>query len=65
VDISKKSLDDYLFQIRFGHKYKFNFNQFQAPQQIQPQITQQYSGMGQEEEEIKINLLMNEFMDEK
>jgi hypothetical protein len=27
VDISKKSLDDYLFQIRFGHKYKFNFNE--------------------------------------
>ena len=27
VKISKKSLDDYLFQIRFGHKFKFNFNE--------------------------------------
>jgi len=27
VKISKKSLDDYLFQIRFGHKYGFNFNE--------------------------------------
>lgn len=26
VNISKKSLDDYLLQIRFGKKYKFNFN---------------------------------------
>lgn len=27
VGISKKSLDDYLFQIRFGNKYGFNFNE--------------------------------------
>lgn len=27
VKISKKSLDDYLFQIRFGHRYGFNFNE--------------------------------------
>jgi hypothetical protein len=27
VQISKKSLDDYLFQVRFGQKYKFNFNE--------------------------------------
>jgi hypothetical protein len=27
VNISKKSLDDYLFQIRFGNKYHFNFNE--------------------------------------
>jgi hypothetical protein len=27
VKISKKSLDDYLFQVRFGHKYRFNFNE--------------------------------------
>lgn len=27
VGISKKSLDDYLFQIRFGHRYGFNFNE--------------------------------------
>jgi hypothetical protein len=27
VNISKKSLDDYLFQIRFGHRFKFNFNE--------------------------------------
>lgn len=27
VNISKKSLDDYLFQIRFGHKFHFNFNE--------------------------------------
>lgn len=26
VNISKKSLDDYLLQIRFEKKYKFNFN---------------------------------------
>lgn len=25
--ISKKSLDDYLFQIKFGHRYGFNFNE--------------------------------------
>lgn len=28
VGISKKSLDDYLFQIRFGYRYKFNFNEY-------------------------------------
>ena len=27
MKISKKSLDDYLFQIRFGHRYGFNFNE--------------------------------------
>ena len=27
VGISKKSLDDYLFQIRLGHAYGFNFNE--------------------------------------
>jgi len=27
VGISKKSLDDYLFQIRFGYRYGFNFNE--------------------------------------
>lgn len=27
VKISKKSLDDYLFQIRFGQRYGFNFNE--------------------------------------
>lgn len=27
VGISKKSLDDYLLQIRFGRKYGFNFNE--------------------------------------
>ena len=27
VKISKKSLDDYLFQIRFGHRFGFNFNE--------------------------------------
>jgi hypothetical protein len=27
VGISKKSLDDYLFQIRFGNRYGFNFNE--------------------------------------
>ncbi|KAL4493620.1 hypothetical protein ABPG72_004113 [Tetrahymena utriculariae] len=27
VQISKKSLDDYLLQIRFGRKYQFNFNE--------------------------------------
>lgn len=27
VNISKKSLDDYLFQIRFGHNFQFNFNE--------------------------------------
>ena len=27
VGISKKSLDDYLFQIRFGYRYSFNFNE--------------------------------------
>ena len=27
VKISKKSLDDYLFQIRYGHRYGFNFNE--------------------------------------
>jgi hypothetical protein len=27
VGISKKSLDDYLFQIRFGFRYGFNFNE--------------------------------------
>ena len=27
VGISKKSLDAYLFQIRFAHKYGFNFNE--------------------------------------
>lgn len=27
VNISKKSLDDYLFQIRFGYRYQFNFNE--------------------------------------
>ena len=27
MKISKKSLDDYLFQIRFGYKYGFNFNE--------------------------------------
>lgn len=27
MGISKKSLDDYLFQIRFGNKYGFNFNE--------------------------------------
>ena len=27
VKISKKSLDDYLFQIRFGYRYGFNFNE--------------------------------------
>lgn len=27
VGISKKSLDDYLLQIRFGKKYNFNFNE--------------------------------------
>ena len=27
VNISKKSLDDYLLQIRFGFRYKFNFNE--------------------------------------
>lgn len=26
VGISKKSLDDYLLQIRFGRRYGFNFN---------------------------------------
>ena len=25
VDVSKKSLDDYLLQLRFGKKYAFNF----------------------------------------
>jgi hypothetical protein len=28
VGISKKSLDDYLFQIRFGYRYGFNFNEY-------------------------------------
>lgn len=27
VKISKKSLDDYLFQIRYGHQHHFNFNE--------------------------------------
>jgi hypothetical protein len=27
VGISKKSLDDYLLQIRFGRRYGFNFNE--------------------------------------
>lgn len=27
VGISKKSLDDYLLQLRFGKKYKFDFTQ--------------------------------------
>lgn len=27
VNISKKSLDDYLFQIRFGYNFNFNFNE--------------------------------------
>ena len=27
MGISKKSLDDYLFQIRFGNRYAFNFNE--------------------------------------
>jgi len=27
VGISKKSLDDYLFQIRFGNRFGFNFNE--------------------------------------
>ncbi len=27
VGISKKSLDDYLLQIRFGRKFGFNFNE--------------------------------------
>ncbi len=27
MGISKKSLDDYLLQIRFGRKYGFNFNE--------------------------------------
>ena len=27
VGISKKSLDDYLLQVRFGRKYGFNFNE--------------------------------------
>lgn len=27
VGISKKSLDDYLFQVRYGHRYGFNFNE--------------------------------------
>ena len=27
MKISKKSLDDYLFQIRFGYRYGFNFNE--------------------------------------
>jgi hypothetical protein len=27
VGISKKSLDDYLFQIRLGHRFGFNFNE--------------------------------------
>ena len=27
VDVSKKSLDDYLLQLRFGKKYNFNFQQ--------------------------------------
>lgn len=26
VDVSKKSLDDYLLQLRFGKKYNFEFN---------------------------------------
>jgi hypothetical protein len=25
VDVSKKSLDDYLLQLRFGKKYEFDF----------------------------------------
>jgi hypothetical protein len=29
VGISKKSLDDYLMQIRFGRKYGFNFQEHQ------------------------------------
>ena len=27
VEISKKSLDDYLLQVRYGKKYGFDFNQ--------------------------------------
>ena len=27
VGISKKSLDDYLFQIRYGYRFGFNFNE--------------------------------------
>ena len=27
VNVSKKSLDDYLLQLRFGRKYGFNFSQ--------------------------------------
>lgn len=27
MGISKKSLDDYLLQIRFGRRYGFNFNE--------------------------------------
>lgn len=27
MGISKKSLDDYLLQVRFGRKYGFNFNE--------------------------------------
>ena len=28
VGISKKSLDDYLLQLRFGRKFGFNFNKY-------------------------------------
>ena len=28
IDISKKSLDDYLLQLRLGRKYGFDFNKY-------------------------------------
>ena len=30
VGIQKKTLDDYLLQIRYGKRYGFNFNQYNA-----------------------------------